>query len=728
MADLGDIQYQNETAGTRIVDRTLESRGIAQGLVVAEKAYNEGVLANETSKMMTVIEDQAAMSAGQLAQRTDEVVPGSTEDFLTKRLATLQNTVAQNSGSAKTSAMMRIQGVLSDAKVNHPHLYEKLQARAGAVVAGSESMTQLGLDDQTRSARARGAQAQYDAIMGNATTAWDKGGLGIPVDLHFADPEFQRLYKERSQLRNDLTEAEITVAMAMANTRAHAIHAMPQLQEALLGERGALPLQLRGLEQKYDLAGVLDMQGRQDSEALRFMEDWATDGGFKYTSELRAMRDKYKLEWARFDVTLKNSPEGEQLGKSLQVYTDIIDAQIKAIEDLANGLPGAEDRIRSNRALMQNSQFLSLDDNQQSFLAWQSSDMGQTMIEVMSMGTSPDAQSLVEYMGLVGNTVFGGMYPEHFDPTHPDYDATNRINMWKSTGALNLPPDATAPQILSSINDVFLDPNGTFVVPASNNQEQTLAALHQEKLHLDMWKRAATIPNGASSRFADETLLGLTYSMEFLNGTEAEPANVTEEGLNYLADGSLAAAVDASLEGGKSGRRSAFASTAGAFYVSSRPGRRKEEIKQQFAREPLARSSVTLAEVVSINYDALVKDQFQYKIDNAGLQTIASSLADQGSRNRFISTGSLTAEEADRQNERYLGEARQLVETKMATIQEEMQRQISIERLLNKARSVDGVNFARKDDWSTFFLGAEGADGQNKTAWVNVFGGSYHAQ
>lgn len=704
MSDLGNIQYTNVNAGTRVVDRTQEARAIDQGLGAAKKVIDDTIIGGVTDDMNEALEDQAAASASLANELPPEMQfpEGSTEAYLENRVERLQAVIAQGQSSARTSAQMQIQGILADAKVNYPWLYDKLQARASSVMAGSQEMTQLGIDDSLRTSAAQTAQDQYDALVKDARAEFPKG-LGIPESIPINSPEFKELYAKRSHLRNNYTTNQVLTTMDMSNAQYVFNNpvALAALNEQIFGETGSLQGTFQKMRSTYKFWEVMEQVNKGSKGNLEFINNWALTYGEPWKQELVSLKAKMQAGIENIEPAAQVDPRGQNMVKTMKDRMAIIDNMISTVNSMQGNVPSAIQQLDTSMAVLRNSSFQRLPESGQAFYAWIEDGPGKAIIEIMAEAKNPEGINLLNNIALASQSFMKGSHPEFFDPTHPEYMGNLQTSIFHTTGSLNLPDSPSSEEVTAGIRDRLSGTDPTFIMPTRNNEEMTIAALKNMEEHKNLWAEAKRVIPNAGADYANNALLGTTYSLEYLNSNLDQPKNADNDVLRMLSDGTLDTAVDVSLENGPSGERNAFAVAASEFYAKTKPEERKQEMRNMYRNDRLFGTDVTLAQVVKVDVTALERGEFKYKIDNEALKPVVARLATRGRV-----TGSLQR-------------AQDLVNEKMNQIQQEMQQQIQIEMLLNRARSVDGTNFSMQDDWLNHYLGQGNAEPES--AWAYVF-------
>lgn len=708
MAELNTINYTNVNQGTRVVDRSGEARALAGGLSVAKKVIDEGVKAKVTGDMQDAINEVMQDSTTQPPMDALELTPGSREAYLSNRLDRLTAVIEQGKTSQRTLAEMQVKQVLSEAQTKFPWLFEELQARAGAILSGSAQMEQLGLDDAARKQAATAAGKEYQDIVDHARTSWEDGGLGIPPEIDPKSPYFQRLYNDLQHLRNQAEEQTRLTGMAIVNATADMTNrdAYLTIMDSMEGRYSLINSRYEKIKQKHGFYRVMEEVAKGDAGDLDFLEEWKAINA-------RAMKDDILVERAAIQTLWREKisaiQEGTELGKLLkQRYEDVIaefDIMLSAVDDMQDNLPSATQQIETAMAIRANVEYKKLPERAQAQQAYFTSGPGKFMLEIAAETKNPAGINLINRYGLSQQTYLAGLYPELFG-TGPGHVGMQRAAVFNSTGALQIAPGASAAEIQATIDDRMKDPQSTWVVPTRNNEEQQIAALQNAEMHFAIWDRAQAVLPMASPEYADNTLLGLTYSLSYMNSDQRKPANVHGEILDMLSDGSLANAVDVSLSGTDTGKRQAFAAEALEFYQNTKPQQRRQEMAN-FYKDHLI-GDQPLSSLVAVSVADLDKGRFSYQMNEDAVSKAAQMLAARSPGFMSDTTRARAKVEAE-------------VTQAMAKIETEMQRQIAIERLLNKARANNIATIQQEDEWTAFFLGAGDSMAAETGAWADIF-------
>lgn len=711
MAELGDIQHTNVNQGTRVVDRSLETRALAQGLDVVKKTVDEGVKAKVTGDMLEAINETESNVP---VYEPQDFVPGSREEYLSNKLDRLNAVIEQGKKSQQDWAQMQVKRVLAEAQAKYPWIADQLQSRAGSVMAGSERLQQLGLDDAARSAAAQAAQSEFDEIVDRARTPWENGGLGIPSHIDPRTPYFARLYDDLQGLRNAQQEGARRAGMAIAHAQIDVNNprTYDELSAELRGKTSIIGAQYEGIKRRNGFYEHMENVALGDRADLEAVERFRTVNSREMREEVIVERFQLKELWRDMQTKIPNMTQTET-GKKLEAeYKDALadyDLILASIDKLGEDTPTATQMIDRAMSIRQNDAFQDLPEAGKKQLAFFTGPVGGRMLELTALLKNPTGINMGNKVALAQQTYMSGLFPELFDQTNPQYDTFNQMTYFKSTGALEIPPGASAEEIQAKINRVQKNPNSTFVVPGRNDQELTILALQNKDLHLSLLTAAQDTLDMASPEFANAGLLGLTYSLSFLNDAPNAP-NVKKDMLEGLSNGSLDNAINISLSGQDRGARQAFADEALQFYRSTKPEERKQEMANYYRNHRIG--GVALSELVVVDPAAIDDNAFVWSV-NSDLVTKAAEARVSIAPGLVPDVTGSKLKNEERKVERDINEA-------MARIQTEMDQQIRIEMTINKAKANDPNSMRMADEWASHFLGAGDPAGQTH-AWANIF-------
>ncbi len=226
MADLGTIAQTNPNAGTQPVDtRTLE-RAVSSGLGAVAAAHTDRVLADAGEQIEEAIQgvvDEKA--AGQRRPGEVDVIDLSVApevDELRRRVVDLKQDVLDGSVSESGRAQLEIDRTLAQLRKSHPKLAAQISAEVNATVAASPALTNLGLQDAFETAAAIEARKQLTFMRDRAVKNWSDGGLGMPAESDFTNPDVLADYLTRSSKRERVEAQKMKTAVLIADASASA--------------------------------------------------------------------------------------------------------------------------------------------------------------------------------------------------------------------------------------------------------------------------------------------------------------------------------------------------------------------------------------------------------------------------------------------------------------------------------------------------------------------------
>lgn len=708
MTDLGTINYTNENRGTVREDRSAELNAVGQGLATTKTVIDEGVKASVANDMIDLIKEAEAKSTTIEPERP-VYEPGSPGEYLAQRIDRLNAIIEQGRTSQRTLAENQIKGLLASAQAKYPWLYDDLRARANAVVSGSQELAQIGLDDDIRTAQAKAAQGQFDAMMKHA-----HDNLHIDPALSPLDPQFIKEYVD-AQERWDTTQRSAAIGGALIAQGVDTFLNDPimynQLQEAVFGARGAIQSRYWYITQEFGWDKIRAEVGKGEKGNQAAIQQWL-DGGSaeQMLAALIEDREQYK---DTMDMLLPpeiaKDQRGEFLLKKRQDGEEQYDDYIKTLTDAINKIPGAAERLDAMMSMRSVGVFQQMSEPHKQIMSFIQSPYGAKLLELAAEAKNPEGIVLLDRMSIVGQSALAASLPVevggHGANAVTSASGAALAQAANSTSALNIPPSADYKGVLDAINARLTDGENSWVLPVRGVEQELLASLRSQEINMWFWDKAKGVVSLGDPAFADDTLLGVTYSMEFNNKLQGMPNNVKQQQLQFLADGSLLQAVERSLEGGPSAKRNAFGHSASTFYTNSNPMDARTEAYNKFHNENLG-AGLSLNDVIKLDMDKISNGTFSYTIDQTELAPLAQSLGVTAAGDRVDS-------------QRGAQLATDLVNSRMSEIMVVMEQQIATERLINKAKSIDGKIFQMPDKWEDFFFGNGSPD--PGSAWANVF-------
>ena len=712
MADLGSIPYTNVNQGTRVVDRSAESRALAQGLNVAKKVVDEGITASVTSDM-----NEALEGAIEEAVREEENLPPeatgplSDAEYLRRRVDRLNAVIQQGNSSAVTAARMQIDGILAKAQSRYPWLYNDLRARANAVQAGSQELKLLGIEDERREISAKQAQDSLDAIVNKGRARVKDGGYGIDPSIAPEDPRFIAQYTEASKIIRMQEENALQAGLNLA--RVHRVlnddAAYAQLQSDIFGRHGLVKSQMKTLFEDFGIAEVQRELAKGENADFLMIQNWANQNGFDLIARLEQERANIR-DFHRGNVLpgMEEHYRGKQFVAALEDTEAFFDNMIAAVKGFNDDIPSAMAQLENLMAIRGNVEYLAAPDVTRRYLDF-ANGPGKPLHDAMVESRSPGAIRFFDRFNLSNESWVAKRFPEYWDGTEPG-SSGNRLStvVNSSSPIMGVSRQDSGAQVLQTISSRFVDPSNSFVIPTTSNEEQQVAALMALETHQALWEKAEELVPDASPEHADESLLGRTYSLHYMNMDTVRPADAQEEVLEMLSEPSTMRAVEKSLEGGPSGFRSAFGSAAATYYEGSGFSDRRDDARDAFNYK-LINGAAAPAEVVTIDVKALnERGEFVWDFNTESKEWKDLVTRYKSQQRTFIGN--------DRDAQRH---AKQAVREVMSGIVAEMNQQIAIERLINKAQADSGSELAIQDTWLDHFYGRGNLT--PGSSWSNVF-------
>ncbi len=714
MAELGVINYTNVNQGTRQVDRSAESRGIGQILDTGKKLVDEKITSNVTGEMMDTLNEAVANSTVE-ELGVQEVLPGSREEYLSNRMDKLTNVIKQGSKSQQTAAELQIQGILAEAQTKYPWLAENLRQKAGAIVSGSVQMTRLGIDDSLRNAQATAAQDEFEAIVDHARKDWKDGGLGLPEELDPRSAVFMAEYAKRQQLRDEEETSMRTMGMALANARLDMYGpGFQKIDEALSTGATWMRNQYTNILHTRGWDQALKAAGKEDADSIQFIDNFQTNTVLPIVSDLEVLRSDMR---DTFNATITPEMQQTDKGKILKQRFDDQLAEIDAIIGLLNttrdNLPTAIQAVDRMLAVRNARTFAGLPEAHKDFAAWMTTPMAKNYIDLANTWNNPAGAEIRRDLGLAAQSSFAHWNPLFGNgeeiPNPLPGDNTRSLQdaaYYNSTGALKIPPGAGPDDIRRRMDQRFRDPNNTWVMPGTGEELQ-VQMLENLNTHERLYDLAVNMSKDASPEFANQTLLGQTYSLAYANGDSIKPKNIETEVLKHLATPAVRRAIEKASEGGDLGPRRAWGLEAEEYYLASKPDEIRQSLGSLYRNKRIGASDKTLAHLVKLDLDSLKKGEFNYVVDKDQLRQAAEfALGATPSLLGVTTPGKL--EGMERNLERKIAD-------EMIVIENTMRQQINTEINIAMAKGS-----SRDPDFFQFFAG-EGDPTGTGNAWIDNF-------
>jgi len=620
MADLGGIEFVNPNTGTQPgQDRRAELQHLAAGLGTG-KAIAEGViLKNVQDKMVGAMDEALAASTSSVSTTTDPgmdalsqqepYAPSERERYLVSRMDRLNTVMQQGTVSQRTLAEMEIQNIMVQATNRFPWLREEIQRRAGATLNGAWQMSKLGIHDEVRREAADAASAQYKMLLDDAYKPVQNNGLGIPTSLHPDDPEFIRLFTKNSQDRFFRQQYELKRQVLEAKDGLAFMEALPEMDKFLTTATGGAAVEwtkfkaVTGIETalKLDSAGKLPPV---EAENLKRMAP-----GF--ISQLDQMKSNLQSAWSGAYMLPRflSNPEAKARQEQFDGVMAMYDSMKVTLKDVIDGTPGAAQRLQVQMDVINHSMFNKLDPTGQERVAYFNGPGEKIMpIVTATLGASP----------LLATNMLGGMLTEDLKTmlTSASNGHAGQLAVldFNSTGTVNVPPGAAAGDILQAVRARHLDDNATWVYPASP-RDAAIAAFTNIEAHEKLWEAATNVVEGASPQYADKTLLGTIYSLEFLNSSTTRPSNLMPKVLDVVSSANIQNALNsASPE-----MRKAFAQSLEQFYQNTNPKAVRGVKAADMVNTYPSSGPNNLYELVKVSSQKLLENEFHWYIDEAAL-------------------------------------------------------------------------------------------------------------
>jgi hypothetical protein len=707
MADLKDIQYTHIDAGTRPVDYSLELRAtenlINGGISLIDDRIKAGVAQDMQDVITDVVSETQELDAFAAGPQYSS---GSPEGMLQRKVDKLTAQMAGGNVSQQGKAQMMIKQVLTEAQARYPWLVDDLQRRAGQVVAGSAQLDALAISDAQRKQDAKNAQSQYDAMVELGRKRVSEGGLGINPILIEGSAAWVKEFERKSRWYNNRESHAAMVEMALSEGQAvlNDPVKVDLLVEDLVGEDSSV-------------RQAVDMIVNQDNGLDLFFAEINKPGGgnqlliqqMMETSiplmvpQLQQYGRELKVALEEFmPAGVENHPQGQRLLAAKEASLGYVTMMTDLVTAVQEAQPGAVEKLKLTYAAYNQMAFDNLPDN---------------LKPVASMFTSPIYEGVMQAgefggaagQGAVMNLLSGLPVPVLAESMWPDTFRTDQrtgfltLALPQSDPALGIDGSATATEREEATRRRFTGDGPSHGVNAKNRNEKLSVSYATSEGYLRAWTGA---PN-QDTALADYTLNGLLGEYMYYNLDGQYPANTSNRMVEMLASPSIEEMVDEANKGGtaNAGVRRAWASQATSFYANAyKPGRVKQKAEAKFHTEYVLGQFV-LSDLVTMDGQAAVDGEFKWSLN---MQEAKRVLATQPP----VGSGNISTDQAVRALEDKVFE-------EMATLEDLVQQDIQIERMLNKARSVDGKTFPRTDSWYTFFSGAGSTDPMN--SWNNIF-------
>lgn len=701
MADLGSIQWQNPNAGTQRIDRTQEVRGIYQALGAGKMVLDETLKSNLEGDVISELEEAVA-NVDVLDATTDGGPlwdPNGPEAYISNRFDKLQHVIKQGNTSQVTLAQNEITTLVAKAQLKYPWLADDLARRARRVVGASDEMQKLGLADAQQQAASANAQAQYDLALSQAYADVDEGGMGIPEYLHPNDPEFQRMWREGASYRAKADYMERESHLSALKGTHMASWWDRWAKEYSVGETSGLNYSLWQIKKKYNIDEYLNTATSSTPDQV-LIENFKTTLPF-IQEDLNGELAKIEAFKQSIPANVKNSDEYAAIEDTLASGVEQINLYKKLYEDVGAGIDGAETRLKSAMLLRNWTRLQGSSEEARAYSDFIQSNEMDFLLKAGEYYPTVTSITLKKFLQEGATSALGKTWPELVDP-----DSVLGTTFNASAESLQIPLDAPVDQVVSALNNRMQDDTNSWIVPTNTEEEQKVAALMTMQTFKGLWKEAKNVVSDTDPSWASRTLFGLAYPLSYLNERSDATGEVRERILPTLADPDTMEAVEIALADANIGQRQAFGRLAEKFYVDSGYDDRRQEVAREYRNTVI--DGVNVSDLVKLHeVDLQEKGELRWVIDKDAVARAAKTRAVRQVGARV--SGNNT---------------RRQIEEELATMTnkwtKEVNQQIAIERMLNKAKAVDANSFVLEDEYLEFFLG-NGPVGTNENAWVNVF-------
>ena len=710
--DLGDIKYTNVNAGTTPVGDEGVTQGVVKALQLGKQLRDDYVIGEVKGDALEAIAVQQADS--QVVETpVVEYEKGSREAYILQRVNQLEGVMAQGDISQRGLAELSVKNLIAEAEIKYPRLAQEIRQAGMQILQSNAGLEKLGIDDHLRGVEAEKASNMYTAMVDKAQLDWSKGGYGIDPSIDPRSEQFAIQYAENAQYKRTVEDGARSLAILTANAQSSAQAAMttlPRIMDELQGKYSQIDAQYTDWTKTYKLDEVWKEVAKGEQGDMVFIENWRSVHG----SQMKLAVLKFRAQvQALANQTISPGVEGfvPQMATYKDRFDDLfaeLDGFVKFIDSASEDLPGALQQMQTLMTIRGNTPyFASTQSNPEhaNVTSFMTHGPGRVLSEVAANLPSTNGISLANKYSSSIQSVLGTMYPEWFKQGPGKWARDNAV-YYGSTGALQIPPGAPAGEVEQAIVSHLQDGKNSFMIPTKTDEEEIVAALHNAQTHATLWEAAESTVTVAHPDYANNALLGLTYSLTFLNQNARKPADVSADVMTILEDGGIERAVDISLAGNDAGRRQAFAKAAETFYLQSKPIKRRQEHIAEYQSKVI--NGVPLSDLARVDADAINKGEFGWIIQPETLEVAAKS------------------EQARRQASRSnisIEQARSLVESEvnrtMGEIRQEVNKQVRIERTLNKAKADNPDSFRQEDSFTAIFKGENDPD--QKRAWAYGF-------
>ena len=206
----------------------------------------------------------------------------------------------------------------------------------------------------------------------------------------------------------------------------------------------------------------------------------------------------------------------------------------------------------------------------------------------------------------------------------------------------------------------------------------------------------------AAPEFASNSLLGMTYSIQYLNNDFNKPANVQADVLNTLANPQLLKAIDISLEDPNPAFHQAWGLAAWRYYNDTKPDAVIDRTRDHLHTTKVGGES--LNNLIRIDIDALQQDSLVWVVDEEAKARAVKHALVLKAQNRV--PGQTAEEYVDDQ-----------IRTLIPPIMNIVKQQIAIETAIERALA-DNKDQVKNQGFGHMFVG-EGAGRSGR--WSHIF-------
>jgi len=602
MAELGSIQRVNENAGVQPVDtRALES-GISEGLDLVAEVHTRKVLEKAGDEVK-----QDLKQAGEDAQsvRVEESADDSltpSEDKLRRKIIGWQSDAAEGPSRLQAAAELRIKTTMERLRNEHPRLAAKLDAEITGIARSSATLEELGGMDVARTAAATAAETKLRAFYTNATKTISQGGLGMPFDSDFTDPEVLRQFTTRNAQRATREGTELELAFLIADKSASNTKRLARSQDSLQGTKSRLSALL--LESSESIREYTNETSKPLNEQRASIIDGFTARKEELIFTYEALRTTA--------LTAHQAIWADPLARASQHYTmskAVLDDRIKLIDDYIDGLRETKTAgyYETQHAALQ-SEAMELSHKRPAYR------------EILRFNSVDENGNLYEWIKLSAtgeNVVVGQKISEMavagFDSVFRAQSAEDVISsLYYNSGQGNITPDMSPTQIAGVLRTNQRVGPSPFGHGAVTEGEQIESGLSQMDMMQRILQRIPDMPEGEDAAGAGKILTAGTTAMLLFNDLGNPAADELTMTVEILANDAILKGLRVVGNGDQKARRFAFGDAAQDFLGgANEPWSKKRIEMQQQYNTP--RFGVAFSSLVSVDFDE--DDRFTIEVD-----------------------------------------------------------------------------------------------------------------